>query len=53
VEIFTQKNFSEVGVLGTTVYYVLEDMKEEGIPTDGKLKATQISSMEEWKVGWV
>ena len=51
MEHFTRENFPEVGELGMKVYYVLGEMKKKGIPTE-KLKGMQISSMEEWKVGW-
>ena len=47
-----QENFPKVGELGTNAYYMLGRMKTEGILIDGRRKGMQISSMEEWKVGW-
>lgn len=52
MESFNQDNFPEVGELRTNVYYVL-GIKKEDIPVVGKLKVTQISTMEAWKVGCI
>lgn len=39
--------------MGINVYFMLREMKKESVLINRNFKGIYISSMEEWKVGWI